>query len=79
LLSERFGERFVVLNPPALLEGLLRGRLILPEVGRGDARLEVGQFLPETGFVKAPSEGRRRGWSGLRKRELARQTSWGNG
>ena len=44
------------------LQRLLRVGLVLPEVGRGGAQIELVQFAGKAGFVKAPSAGRRSGW-----------------
>ena len=35
----------ILLEPPAALQDLLRFGLVLPEIGRGGARLEAGQFF----------------------------------
>jgi hypothetical protein len=48
LLPERHHQIAVLLQPPAALQELLRFGLVFPEIGRGDARLEAGQF-----FVRA--------------------------
>jgi hypothetical protein len=62
LLAQRGGERAIVFDAAAALLDLLRRGLVLPEVGRGGAQIEVVQFAGKAGFVKAPSAGRRRGW-----------------
>jgi hypothetical protein len=57
LPAERPGQGPLVFEPPSALQDLLRGRLILPEVARGDLFLDFGQVALETSFVKAPSGG----------------------
>ena len=55
LLAQGLGKRAVVFDALAALQDLLRVGLVFPEVGRGDAGLEIGKLALETGFVKAPS------------------------
>ena len=62
LLSQRFGERAVVFETLAPLQGLLRRRLVLPEIGAGDLRFEIAELARQACFVKAPSGDRRRVW-----------------
>ncbi len=62
LLPKRLRERLVVLKAPPLLQDLLRGGLVFPEIGRGDARFELGQLFGDTRFVKDSSANRLRAW-----------------
>jgi hypothetical protein len=57
---ERPGKFQILLDPPAALQGLLRFGLIFPEVRRGGARLEAGQFVFGPGTLKDSSADRRR-------------------
>jgi hypothetical protein len=45
LLLERRDEVAVLFKPPAVLQDLLCFCLVFPEIGRGGARFEAGQFL----------------------------------
>jgi hypothetical protein len=62
LLANRLREVALGLQPPAPLEDLLRGALVLPEIRFGGLRFEFRQLAAESRFVKAPSADRRRGW-----------------
>jgi hypothetical protein len=75
LPAERFGQGLVILEPAPFLEDLLRRALVLPEVGRGDPRFELGQLALESRFVKDPSADRRPARSGHQRIELARRGS----
>ena len=44
LLPQRHGQRPVVFEPAPPLQHFLRGGLVLPEIGRGDLRFELGQL-----------------------------------
>jgi hypothetical protein len=57
---ERPGEFQLLLDPPPALQGFLRFGLIFPEVRRGGARLEAGQFVFGPGTLKDSSADRRR-------------------
>jgi len=50
----------VLLQPPPALEDLLRVGLILPEIRRGRAALEAGQFFVRAGGFKDSSADPRR-------------------
>jgi hypothetical protein len=52
----------ILLEAAAALQDLLRFRLIFPEIGRGDARLEAGQFFVGAGGFKDSSASRSRAW-----------------
>src|SRR4029453_7773358 len=52
------------LEPATSLHHLLRGDLILPEIRRGDAVLDLGEFLCGVSGVKDSSADRRPGASG---------------
>jgi hypothetical protein len=75
LLAQRFGQRLVILKPAPFLKDLLRRALVLPEIGRGNPRLELGQLALQPGFVKDPSGDRRPARSGHHRNELARRGS----
>ena len=60
LLSQRLDQIAILLEPAAALQHLLRFGLILPEIGRGGARLEAGQFFVRAGGLKDSSADRRR-------------------
>jgi hypothetical protein len=59
-LPERRDEIAVQLETPAALLNLLGFSLVFPEVGRGDARLDTGQFFLRAGDLKDSSADRRR-------------------
>jgi hypothetical protein len=58
LLLERENEIAVLLEPAAALLDLLRFRLILPEIRRGGAYVEAGQFFVRPGLLKDSSADR---------------------
>ena len=60
LLLERRDELAILLEPAAALQHLLRFGLVLPEIGRGGARLEAGQFFVGAGGLKDSSADRQR-------------------
>ena len=45
LLAQRHHQVAILLQAPAALQDLLRFGLVFPEIGRGGARLEAGQFF----------------------------------
>ena len=57
-ILDRLYARAIVLEPPAALQDLLRFGLIFPEVWRGGARLEAGQFVFGPGAFKDSSANR---------------------
>jgi len=61
LAAERFGEGEIVLETAPPLLCFLGVRGILPEVRSRSGGLDLGQFALDSGFVKAPSAGRRLG------------------
>ena len=58
LLLERHDEIAVLLEPAAALQDFLRFGLVFPEIGRGGARLEAGQFFVGAGAFKDSSADR---------------------
>jgi hypothetical protein len=58
--AKRFAQLAVFLQPPAALQQLLGGRLVFPEIGRGEARLDLRQLLARTCGVKDSSADPRR-------------------
>jgi hypothetical protein len=62
LLAERLDELAILLEAPPPLQDLLGFSLIFPEIGRGGARLEAGQFLFGAGGFKDSSADRQRAW-----------------
>jgi hypothetical protein len=66
LPAQRDHQIAVLFEPAAALQDFLRFGLVFPEIGRGGARLEAGQFFLWTGGLKDNSADRRRAWSGLR-------------
>jgi hypothetical protein len=60
LLPERHQEIPVLFEPPAALQDFLRFSLIFPEVWRGGARLQAGQFLIGPCGLKDSSADRQR-------------------
>ena len=60
LLLERADQVAILLEPAAALQDLLRFGLVLPEIGRGGARLEAGQFVVRTSGFKDSSADRPR-------------------
>jgi hypothetical protein len=60
LLSERQHQIAILFQSPPALQGLLRFRLILPEIGRRGARLEAVQFFVRFGTLKDNSADRQR-------------------
>jgi hypothetical protein len=65
-LAQRRGQRAILFEPPAALQDLLRGGLILPEVRIADAPLEARELVGQPRFVKVPSAARRRARPGYR-------------
>jgi hypothetical protein len=59
-LLQRVNQIAVLLKPPPALEDLLRVGLILPEIRRGRAALEAGQFFVGVGGFKDSSADPRR-------------------
>ena len=55
---QRFAEIAVFLEPPAALQQLLRGRLVLPEIRGADALFDFLQFVGGSCGVKDSSAGR---------------------
>jgi hypothetical protein len=55
LFAKRGGQITVAFEAATPLKGLLRSRLILPEVGGRRLGLDVGQITVQAIFVKAPS------------------------
>jgi hypothetical protein len=72
--SERGREIPILFEPPAPLEQLLRGRLILPEVSGPDAILDLLQLPGGLCGVKDSSAGRWRAGPGPRTCEAVRPT-----
>jgi hypothetical protein len=66
LLAQRDDELAILLEPSAALQDLLRFGLVLPEIWRGGARLEAGQFLFGPRGLKDSSGGRPRAGSDRR-------------
>jgi len=60
LLFQRFDELAILLQTATPLQHLLRVGLIFPEIRRGSARLEAGQFLIGFGSFKDSSADRQR-------------------
>jgi hypothetical protein len=60
LLAQRMDKVAFLLEPAAALQDLLRFALVLPEIGRGGARLETGQFFVGAGGFKDSSADRQR-------------------
>ena len=60
LLLQRHDQVAILLEPPAALQDFLRFGLVLPEIGRGGARLEAGQFFVGAGGFKDSSADRQR-------------------
>ncbi len=60
LAPERREQIAILLQPAAALQDLLGFGLVFPEIGRGDARLEAGQFFVGTCGLKDSSAGRQR-------------------
>ena len=58
LLLERQHQIAILLEPAPALQDLLRFGLVLPEIGRGGARLEAGQFFVGAGGFKDSSADR---------------------
>jgi hypothetical protein len=54
-LLERQHQIAILLEPAAALQDLLRFGLVLPEIGRGGARLEAGQLFVGAGDFKDSS------------------------
>ena len=61
LAAQGFDEIAILLEPFPALEDLLRLGLVVPETGRGRARLETGQLVLRAGGFKDSSADRRRG------------------
>jgi hypothetical protein len=61
-LLQRPYEIAVLLQTPSALQDLLSFGLIFPEIGRGGARLEAGQFVVRACGFKDNSAGRSRVW-----------------
>ena len=59
-LLERQHQVAILLEPAAALQDFLRFDLVLPEVGRGGARFEAGQFFVRAGGFKDSSADRQR-------------------
>ena len=57
---QRLRERDFLFEAPAALQQLLRLRLVLPEIGLGDAGFDSGQFLLRTCGLKDTLGDRRR-------------------
>ena len=75
LSPQRADQIAVLLEAAAALQHFLRFGLILPEVGRGGARLEAGQlFVGPRGF-KDSSADRRRAWRDPRSGEAGLRRS----
>ena len=58
LLLERGDQIAILLEPAAALLDLLRFGLVLPEIGRGGAHVEAGQFFVRTCGLKDSSADR---------------------
>jgi hypothetical protein len=62
LALQRRDELAVLFEAPAALQDFLRFGLIFPEIGRGSARLEAGQFFLRTRRFKDSSGDPPRAW-----------------
>jgi hypothetical protein len=62
--AQRRAQLAILLEPAPPLQQLLRGRLVLPEIRRGDPRLDLRQLLLGPRGVKDSSADRRRASSG---------------
>jgi hypothetical protein len=62
LPPERHHQIAILLQPASPLKHLLRFGLVFPEIGRGGARLEAGQFFNGVRGFKDSSADRRRVW-----------------
>jgi hypothetical protein len=58
-LLERIAQLDVLAQALAAAQGNLSVSLVVPEIGRGDARFETAQLFVETSSVKDNSAGRR--------------------
>jgi hypothetical protein len=73
---QRVAEGAVQLERLAALQQLLRRRLVLPEIGIGNALLYPREFVGGTGGVKDSSADRTRAWRGPGIGGAARLAGW---
>jgi hypothetical protein len=75
-LLQRAREIAILFEPAAPLQDLLRTRLVLPEIGRGDLCFYFRELFGGICGVKDSFAGRRRGAPGPRTCEAGRPVEW---